>query len=427
MHTTTTKQYGIHEAFVIREDASFVTAELTIDVRAPHTLESEALRFVFTEALQAGCGSYTREAFIHAQSILGTTIRVTAHDTFVQVSIRARNAVLSKVIALVKDMLTHPTFTPSELKRIKQHLTNILKLSKEDARPRAHEQFVNLLVSENDWRYSFDTDELIAAIGNVQVKNLKLFHKSIFTGVWIATYGGTEKDSKKVAAAYRALHAGRGSGDTLQYIGTVREIEKKTLSLIDIPSKQNIEFSIGAPLPIFRDHPDFPALVFGISVLGLYGGFSGRLMSTVREKEGLTYMIYARIEDVTKHDEGYWRIATFFTPQEAVRGITATILEITTLRDNGITHDELKRFKAILKTRATLIRDSLSKTVQEIHSRQQVDETEAEHEALLEKIHSLTTAHVNTVLKKYINPNSLIISGAGPTKSVESVLKKLTV
>ena len=423
MHTRTLKKKLIAETFVVREDVGFVTANFSFNCYSEHTAKEEALRNVYTELLQSGCAGYTRDAFQGELALLGVFLSIRTNDTHIQVSLKARSEVLGKTLPLLKKMFSSPSFHESELKRIKGQIKNLLKLHTEDARARAEEQFINNIISISDWRYEFDTDVLTKAVEGVSIRDLKKFHTQLLRAPVIAAYGGREQDCKKVSAFVRSLASKEAVEPENLTTCLVRETCGRAMLLIDIPSKQNIEFSIGASLPITIDHIDYPALVLGFGVLGLYGGFSGRLMSSVREKEGLTYSIYARIEGASKYEEGYWRIMTFFSPKDAMKGVASTIREITNLCKHGITEDELVRFKTILTTRALLIRDSLLKTVAGIHDRQQMKMSEEEYKQLFKNMASLTTAQVNAVLKKYIAPENLIVSGAGPVKGVQSELK----
>ncbi len=151
-------------------------------------------------------------------------------------------------------------------------------------------------------------------------------------------------------------------------------------------------------------------------------------MSIVREKEGLTYNIYGSIDGITLSEEGYWRIGTFFNPKDAACGITSTIREIARINKSGITEDELKRFKQILNTRYSLIEDSLLKKVRESHSLKVAGIDEAAYAGFKSAIQKLTVKEVNAAIAKYVRPDALIVSGAGPiqtcAKDIEKVVKQ---
>ena len=79
----------------------------------------------------------------------------------------------------------------------------------------------------------------------------------------------------------------------------------------------------------YRD-PDALALRVGSAVLG--AGFTGRLMSTVRDQEGLTYGIGAGISGTSDiFADGAWRIIASFAPQLLEKGVASTKRELNAL------------------------------------------------------------------------------------------------
>jgi predicted Zn-dependent peptidase len=169
-------------------------------------------------------------------------------------------------------------------------------------------------------------------------------------------------------------------------------------------------------------HPDYAPLLFGITVLGKLGGFTGRLMGTVREQEGLTYGIYANIESSFLDEQGYWRIMTFFSPKQAIAGLTSTFREVKKIYEDGITKDELVKFKKILKTGQALKNDSTASLLGELHAYHLQQFTLKEMEEYKNRILNVTLKEVNDAIKTYLNPNTLAISGAGPIASVKKEL-----
>ncbi len=426
MHIQYTQQKGLALTAITRPKERLVVLTITIKIPDIHSADNDAIRHVYAEALLAGCGTRSREQFLDALTLLGSSIAVTVEDNNINISLSTIDTTLVKTLSIFVDMLEKPTFKDSETNRIKEHLLNTLTLSKENAKNRAYQGFMSLLTHTSDPRHPFEIDETIVSVKKVKRSDLKKIHTSLCARAWIATSGGSSASNKLILKALYKLRSHYlfnepGSNPTKTKIPA--QIKKRYIQLINIPNKQNIEFSIGNMLPLTRINPDFSALFFGMSVLALQGGFSGRLMSTVREKEGLTYSIYGALEKMTRSEVGFWRISTFFNPKDTVRGITSTLREIQNICKKGITRDELRRFKSILKTRYTLIEDSLIRKIRELHTLTVAGITKKEYEIFKSEIQSMTIKQVNSALKKYLDPKKVVISGAGP---VESIRKELT-
>jgi zinc protease len=110
-----------------------------------------------------------------------------------------------------------------------------------------------------------------------------------------------------------------------------------------IAGKASIDYMIGLRLGITEDHPDYPALMVGLRVLGNPGGFTGRLMQQVREKEGLTYGTYAYLAGLDGGADGYAMAWATFAPQLFPRGRTALMGEIEKILHDGATDQEVRR------------------------------------------------------------------------------------
>ena len=424
MKSMTQEHRNFEENSIIREDERLATLALSIPVQVPHTAFTEVCIGILCEALRAGAGAFSREQFLDAESKLGSQIQVSGDSKNIHIALSSLDTALASTLTLLELMLMKPTFAQNELKRIKELLTNSLILSKEDARTRAYEGFVNALVNPEDKRYMFSIDTLIQHIKKVTVKDLKKFHATLWNSKWIATVGGKNASAQKIVRSIKKLHDTHSTHENAHNdIVPFRDRIKRTVVTLDIPHKQNIEFSIGNTLLLKRSDDAYPAFVFGMSVLALYGGFSGRLMSTVREKEGLTYSIYGQAEKVTKTEYGFWRIATFFSPKDAKKGIEATLREIMLILEKGITENELKRFKAIMNTRSALVNDSLLKKVREVQGLRENDISDSEYEAFKSKIQKMTSKEVGTALQKYLNLNTLVISAAGPIQSIKKQIE----
>ncbi len=428
MTTNTQTNLVFKKTAIVRDEVAFLTCSLSIPTTLVNSAEAQALRLVYTEMLLSGSGKLNREKFVDALSTLGSDIKVSSSVGFTNVTFYTLETARRATTKLCIEMLSKPLFSANELKRIKQHLINALILAKEDARARSLQQFTASLIDTSDPRYMFENSVLIHSVRSITIQKLETFHASQWEGVWSATCGGTRIACEETLKSIEKLRGKSDSDSQLEMKPlSVKPIQSMTVTLIDIPHKQNIEFSIGNSVSLTQASSDYAPLLFGMAVLSLYGGFSGRLMSTVREKEGLTYSIYGQLESATVSHEGFWRITTFFAPKDTQKGITSTLREIKIIREKGITADELRRFKSILNTRFALIEDSLLKKVRESHSLKLNGMSEEAYRERKTEIANLTLTEVNNALKKYIHEDELVIAGAGPIahirKDIESFAK----
>lgn len=413
---------GFSFATITDSHTKTVVAYISVDIHEEQTMQSRAVETLYTDALISGAGKYNRAGFLDAINSLGASLSAGISDGVLTMFVRADGAVFKKVLALVEVMLLEPHFNKDELKRIKQTVTNAIKENKENTKAIAHEQLRNAFYGQQDRRYTCDDDALIAAIKNVTPRELQSLHKKICSLTWTCSLSASPLNAEAARKSIQKIK--KLSPKHRDPLGIHQQKPPRPeLTLKDVPSKQNIDFSIGAPVPITLHHPDFIPLLFGIAVLGKWGGFTGRLMSTVREQEGLTYGIYAKTESFTGEEQGYWRIMSFFAPDKALQGLTSTFREIKKLYDGGITEAELTLFKQILITGQVLQNDSLSSMLNDLHSYHMQRFTLQEIKEHKNRIHSLTRTQVNDAIKLYLNPANLTVSGAGPVAGVKKDLQ----
>jgi zinc protease len=426
MHQREIEQQNIRGISISRAGERAFHCVISIDTHTTQTnSQQEAIGLVYIKALLAGCEGYTREEFLNAVNLLGATLHASIDNGIITITLTSIDTNRDKLITLAALMVTKPTFSPKEITRIVELTQNELHEEKEDAKTQAIYGLVNALYGEKDRRHVTKTDTVISLLPNVTKKDLQSFHTHAMKGRWIFTLISDSAQEEKVVSKILKLRT--SFGDTKEAIGgqQILSLSKPKVELLSIPSKQNIELNIGGSLPLHLTEKDYYAFLFGLNVLGKWGGFAGRLMSIVREKEGLTYGIYARTETVTQSEYGYWKIMTFFAPDKVVQGIQSTLREIKKIKEKGITQNEYDRFKMILATGQALLHDSILSTASITHAYQLKGLSSAEIAAHQKNMFEVSITEVNAALKKYIDLSRLVISAAGPVQAKSKELKAL--
>lgn len=417
-----TKSENYSFATIVPKETQTVSALISVDTHSERTVADQAVELMYSDALLSGTDKYTRDEFLNAINLLGASIGVSVNDSIVTFSLKSRGEEFPKLVRLFTNMLEKPAFKKTEMNRIQRTVVNALNQSREDSKNIAHIELRNSFYGRNDRKYTFPIDDTISDVSRVATKNLTNLHSRVMNQSWSCTVAGEKKYCDLLDSAVSKLKRGVKSSEILGL--HQQKPPKPGVTLEHIPSRANIDFSIGAPLPITLHHPDYLPLSLGLAVLAKWGGFSGRLMSTVRELEGLTYGIYGKLEGFNGYEQGYWRIMTFFAPEKALQGLTSTFREIKTIYQKGITQTELDKFKTIINTSQALLNDSVSGLLGDLHAYHCNDFSLEEMRERKAQINQLTLAEVNNAIKTYLNPSTLTVSGAGPTQAVQNELKK---
>lgn len=426
MHFTEFEQKNIRGISLSKEGERAFHCIISIDTHKDdkNTL-LEAHGHMYAKALLAGCKGYTREEFLNAINLLGANVGVDINNGIVTISLTSIDTHRDKLLTLVSAMLQAPTFAPAEIQRIQELEENELHEEKEDAKSQSLYAFINTLYGPTDRRFISKTDEMISVIKKVQKKDIAKFHERTMSGKWIFTVTTDVQNSEKIIKKLQKLRASFKDVKDAETIHTTKAFSQRKIELVSIPSKQNIEFSIGGSLPLTLTDAEYHAFVFGLNVLGKWGGFAGRLMSTVREKEGLTYGIYARVETTSQIEHGYWRIMTFFAPDKAMQGINSTLHQIKLIQEKGITASEFERFKTIIGTGQALLNDSVIRIVTDTHAYQVKGFTLQSMKEFKKNMLMVTKEEVDAAIKKYLDLSTLVIAAAGPVQAHSKELKAL--
>ena len=156
--------------------------------------------------------------------------------------------------------------------------------------------------------------------------------------------------------------------------------------------------------------PDYQALRLATAILG--SGFTGRLMANVRDKEGLTYDVGARLANDTVN-AGDWKITGSFAPALLEKGIASTRRQLALWYESGATAAEIEArksnligsFKVDLATTDGMA-GALLAAVNRGYDVNWLDDFPL-------KIKALTDEQVNAAIKKYLKPQAMVLIKAG--------------
>jgi zinc protease len=156
--------------------------------------------------------------------------------------------------------------------------------------------------------------------------------------------------------------------------------------------------------------PDNLALRMGTAILGR--GFTGRLMGTVRDKEGLTYNIGASMSDDGIVD-GVWEVSASFAPALLGKGIDSTRREIAKWWKDGVTEPELAARKQGVNGSYFVGLSTTAGLAETILLNAQRGFDLSWLDGYPKAVKSLTREQVNAAIKTHINPSALVLVEAG--------------
>ena len=389
----------------------FVTVSASFPIGSYlNTKGNETVPSLTTQMLSKGTTKNDKFKFSEKLEKLGVSIRVSASTHTVNIGFKCLKKDVNTVMSLLSEELRYPLFDTKEFTLLKDRKINNLKQGLIDPGTQASIALSQALYPVGHPNYETSIEETIKNIEAVTVEDLKAFHKTYFgpAGMHLVAVG--DIDTKELYASITNSFKGWKGGLTDK--ATFKEPTKADAltKIITIPQKPSAQMYIGQYTGIERRDKDFMPFYIGTNILG--GGFSGRLMMSVRDRDGLTYGINASHSGHT-NTGGYWKIGATFNPTLFQKGLEATMVEVKNWVNNGVTEQELATnktnltgsFKVGLSTTGGLAGALLS-FVERGLDPSYIDQYPKDIEAV-------TLDQVNTAIKKYIDLDKLIIIKSG--------------
>ncbi|WP_075090822.1 pitrilysin family protein [Haloferula sp. BvORR071] len=370
----------------------------------------EALAAFTARLLDKGTTMHDSDAITAMLDAVGATMEFTAADGNLNFSARCLKKDLPLVISLLGEQLRTPAFKKEEIAKERTQLLADTAQTRSDTSAQAAIAFSRAAFPAGHPNRDATTDETIAALKKIQRGELEAFHKKWFgpAAATLVVVGDVEPAAcqAEVEKAFQGWSGGlpHATAAVAPALGSALDVK------VAVPGKESASVLLGQPVGLnFRD-PDVLPLSLATAVLGQ--GFTSRLLSTVRDAEGLTYGLEAGMWGDTTVD-GAWEIESTFAPQLVEEGLKSVRRELEKWHDGGLTPAELAYRKSVLIGRhrvglatTTNVAGALLATVRRGLPLSWLDDYPAQ-------VSALTLEQVNEVVKRRLDPAKMITVKSG--------------
>jgi zinc protease len=167
-------------------------------------------------------------------------------------------------------------------------------------------------------------------------------------------------------------------------------------------------------LGITRTNPDYYKLLVMDNVLGTGPGFTDRLSSTLRDRQGLAYTVTAQITGTASDQPGAFigYVGTFPDKYTWVR--ESFVKEIRRIREEPPTHQEVEDAKSYLLGRLPFKLATLQDMATQLLTAERYGLGLNFLEDYRRQVAAVTPADVQAVARKYLAPDTFAIIAVGP-------------
>jgi len=357
-------------------------------------------------------GTKLQDKFAIADQLdsVGAEISFSVGTQTVEIRAKCLKKDLPLVLGLIASELRNPALLASEFDKAKQQFSGTLQGSLQNTDARAREAFGRAIFPEGHPNRPHTVAEYLEAAKSATLAEIEAFHAKYYGPAHMTLVLAGDVPAEQARAEIAKDFSGWSGGQDFirpDKPGAAHGPREVNVALADKPS---VSVTLGQPTGLRYRDPDSLALRVGTAVLGQ--GFTGRLMGTVRDKEGLTYHIGAGLGEDSFAD-GSWYVSASFAPELLERGVDSTRRELGIWWKSGVTDTELtERKQGIvgsyfvgLSTTYGLASAILT-SVQRGYDLTWLDEYP-------EAVNALTLPHVNAAIKAHLNPNAMVLVEAG--------------
>ena len=318
---------------------------------------------------------------------------------------------LPRVMRLLAAQLRSPAFRPAEFAKVKEQYTGMLQNASRSTEARARESLGRALYPPGHPNRRATIEDMLAAVKLATLKDVQAFHAKYYGPSHMAIVLVGDVSMSVASAEVSKDFAGWSGGeDFLRVTSATPSATPVEPVLVPIPAKTSVSVLLGQRTLLRYRDPDALALRVGTAIAGR--GFTGRLTTNVRDKQGLTYDIGAGVADDNLAD-GMWLMDASFAPALLQRGVAAARSTLQTWWQEGVTEKELAACKqgligsyyVGLSTNAGVGR-AIVNALQRGYALSWLDDYP-------HALQALTRDQVNAAITRRLNPATMVLIEAG--------------
>lgn len=371
--------------------------------------EKAGLASFYASMLTRGSEHHSYEELFDLVEGLGASLDVGASRHILDFGVKCLSEDLPVMLSLLSETVQHPLFLPDEMEKIRTPLLTGLKMREESTRHMASLAYAEALY--RDHPYARSINGYLDTVPAISREDLFSYHRRIGPrGTVIALSGAISQ-----AEAIRLLRTYFGDWENPQQASSISipsvELHTKiTDKRIGIPGKSQSDLILGYVGPS-RLSEDFQAARLADSILGVFGMY-GRLGERVRRKEGLAYYAYSHLG--AGLGPSPWGVSAGVAPEKVDQAIQLILGEIKRMNDELVSEDELEDNKSFFKGHLVLGLETNEGVVASLLAIEQYQLGLDYFIHYNEFVDRVTVIDVQSVSRKYLNPEIYTVAVAGP-------------
>ncbi len=302
-------------------------------------------------------GTQTRTSRQIAEQIdfVGGSLEAHAAEDFTTVSARVLKKDADLGFTLLADVLQHPAFHKQEFERVRTQILGEILSDDDDPGNVAMKAFHQLIFHGHP--YSWPAHGVEDTLNKITVADVQQFHaREYLPNQTILVIVGDLTQEQAVTLVQTHFGSWKKGTPSPYQLKKPTPIDRKMVQLIEKDLTQST--IVLGHTGISRTNPDYYAVTVMNYILGA-GGFSSRLMDSIRDKQGLAYGIMSQFD--SRLLPGAFFISLQTRTEVTNQAISGVLTEIKGIRDAPVTDQELNEAKSFIVGSFPLRVDSSAK------------------------------------------------------------------
>lgn len=410
---------GLTVLFVERHAIPAVQAHLVIKTGAT----ADPAGRTGLAALTAGLitkGTPTRSAvdIAEAMDFIGGSLSSSAAEDFSAVTMTALKKDLPAALSLMSDVVLRPSFPAAEVERMRRETLSGILAGKDNPEAVAEKAFAPLVFGAHP--YARPVEGLESTVPTLTREEAVAFHRAYYrpnNAVLVLVGDLTPRDARR--AAKTAFGEWERNAIPPTSVPSIPALRERRVELIDKDLTQATV--VLGHVGIARMDPDFYAATVMNYILG-GGGFASRLMTRIRDNEGLVYGISSGFD--AKRFPGAFSVGLQTKTESAPAAVRAVLEEIAKIRSEGVTAAELEGAKSYLAGSFPLRYETNSRLAGLLGMVELYGLGLTYFEDYPKKIRAVTLEDVRRVATQRLDPERYVLVVVGRTKEIAAALNQ---
>jgi zinc protease len=411
---------GLTVFYNYRPGLPVVSANLVFKTgSSANPVDKSGLASFTANMLQQGTATRNATQIADEAALLGTTLSTAATMDGSSVGAGALTKNFAGVLDLISDVVLHPAFPPDEVER--RRASRLAEFADDRGDP-------NVIVSRTGVSALFGPHSPFGYDNAGNEESIKAIARDDMLDFWKTHYvpnnaalviaGNIPLDDLKNLAEskFGTWKAGESSGMPLGAL----EPTKAKIVIVDRPRAQQTMIRF-MQMGVERSNPDYPAIEVMNSELG--GLFSSRINLNLREEHGYTYGTNSAF--VYRRTLGYFLVGGGIRTDVTAPAVTETFKEIRRMIDTPMKPEELSLAKDSQSRSLPGMFEASSSAVGALSQIFTYDLSRDYFETLPDRLNAVTAEDAESVAKKYLHPDRMILICVGDRAKIEPELQKL--